>query len=132
MDPSCGTGTLLMAAAERVEEVLGDEYDSAVMIESVLSGTDINVTALHMAATTLGLLSPSTLFSNMDIRQAPFGLLVSPDRVNKRNLAGSVAAGSLELYDEGGFGCPLRMDRKGRGQHRVRGTAEWLRLQALG
>ena len=103
IDPACGTGTLLMAAAERTEKVLGDEYDAAAMIESVLWGTDINVTALHMAATTLALLSPTTKFSRMGIGKAPFGPQVEPNRGDENGLAGLVAAGSLELCDENGL-----------------------------
>ena len=93
IDPACGTGTLLMAAAERVRDLLGNNYSAETMIERVLTGIDINVTALHMAATTLGLMSPTTQFKNMNVRIAPFGQIT-----NK-----SVAAGSLELYSPEGL-----------------------------
>ncbi len=60
-DPACGTGTLLMAAAERIRELAPQaEVESDLarsLIEQVLSGYDVNLTATHMAATTLGLLS---------------------------------------------------------------------------
>ena len=92
IDPACGTGTLLIAAAERIKDISGDKYDNKAIIEDVLTGIDINVTALHIAATTLGLLSPTTQFKKMDIRQAPFG----------RTGDGKIAAGSLELYGESG------------------------------
>lgn len=88
IDPACGTGTLLMSTTERLRVMLGSKYNAQFMIESVLTGIDINMTALHLAATTLGLLSPTTQFKNMDIRMAPFGNIE-----NNR-----VAAGSLELY----------------------------------
>lgn len=102
MDPACGTGTLLMATAERVDDVMRYEYDSKVMIENVMYGMDINVTALHLAATTLGFLSPTTKFGSMNIRQAKFGVLDRKIRARSRvrTLAGKVAAGSLELYDK--------------------------------
>lgn len=93
IDPACGTGTLLMAVAERIRRLLGEKYDPKIMIERVLTGIDINVTALHMAATTLGLLSPTTNFRHMDIRKVEFGILKN----------GTAAAGSLELYDCGGL-----------------------------
>ncbi len=92
-DPACGTGTLLMAAAERVRELMqrsGNRDDAArALIEQVLSGYDINLTATHMAATTLGLLSPTTQFRNMKI----WRLLLGVD-------AGHVYLGSLDLMGQ--------------------------------
>ena len=92
-DPACGTGTLLMAAAERIRELTqqaGNTEDTArALIEQVLSGYDINLTATHMAATTLGLLSPTTQFRNMKIGRALLGV----DRQGKAFL------GSLEFLD---------------------------------
>ncbi len=78
IDPACGTGTLLMAAAERIRDLApqsqDDETVAAGLIEQVLSGYDVNLTATHMAATTLGLLSPTTLFRNMKIGRAFLGV----------------------------------------------------------
>ena len=92
-DPACGTGTLLMAAAERIRELTqqaGNTEDTArALIEQVLSGYDINLTATHMAATTLGLLSPTTQFRNMKIGRALLGV----DQTGKAYL------GSLEFLD---------------------------------
>ena len=77
-DPACGTGTLLMAAAERIRELAPQiETDGSLaraLIEQVLSGYDVNLTATHMAATTLGLLSPTTQFNNMKIGRTLLGL----------------------------------------------------------
>ena len=61
--------------------------DAALLIEQVITGLDVNTTACHMAATTLGLLSPSTAFSQMNIRRMPLG--VDSD--------GDTRVGSLEL-----------------------------------
>ena len=77
-DPACGTGTLLMAAAERIRE-LAPQTDvdgdlARALIEQVFSGYDVNLTATHMAATTLGLLSPTTRFRNMKIARTLLGL----------------------------------------------------------
>lgn len=94
MDPSCGTGTLLMAAAERLRGSSGTGSGHAHLIENVLEGLDINVTALHIAATTLGLLSPTTKFGNMNLHRMPFGEIGGTSRA---------AAGSLELYATGGL-----------------------------
>ena len=93
-DPACGTGTLLMAAAERIRELAPhtrDEGEAArSLIEHVLSGYDVNLTATHMAATTLGLLSPSTRFHNMKIGRAFLGV----------DDAGVAYLGSLEFLDQ--------------------------------
>lgn len=67
IDAACGTGTLLMAAAKRIMDVRPAGYSGRTIIEDVLVGIDINDTALHMAATTLGLLSPATRFERMNI-----------------------------------------------------------------
>ncbi len=95
-DPACGTGTLLMAAAERIRELApqwrDDETVARALIEQVFSGFDVNLTATHMAATTLGLLSPSTRFENMKIGRATLG----------PNDAGEVKLGSLEMLGPDG------------------------------
>ena len=94
VDPACGTGTLLMAAVERLRELSDpNQFDYAQAIEQVVAGFDINLTAAHMAAVTLGLLSPSTSFKNMNIYLAAFG--------EDQDDASFVRAGSLELFAEG-------------------------------
>ena len=91
LDPACGTGTLLMAAGERIRS-MSDDITGNAMIENILHGVDINMTATHMAATTLGLLSPPTKFSKMNISVAAFG-----------EVDGVGRAGSLEMYDDEGL-----------------------------
>ena len=93
-DPACGTGTLLMAAAERIRELAPQadmESDLArSLIEQVFSGYDVNLTATHMAATTLGLLSPTTQFRNMKIGRTLLGV----DKNSKARL------GSLDFLSD--------------------------------
>lgn len=93
VDPACGTGTLLMAAAERIRnlapQLTADETVAAALIEQVLSGYDVNLTATHMAATTLGLLSPTTRFQKIKVGRAFLGV----DELGKAYL------GSLEFLD---------------------------------
>ena len=90
-DPACGTGTLLMAAAERIRDLAPQSHMSVAtaLIEQVLSGYDVNLTATHMAATTLGLLSPTTLFRQMKIGRAFLGV----------DHLGVAYLGSLEFLD---------------------------------
>ena len=93
VDPACGTGTLLMAAAERIRELSpktrDDDRSAKALIEQALTGYDVNLTATHMAATTLGLLSPSTRFRNMKIGRTFLGV----------DGEGCAFLGSLELLD---------------------------------
>ena len=92
-DPACGTGTLLMAAAERIRDLAPqtdvDEGIARALIEQVFTGYDVNLTATHMAATTLGLLSPTTQFRNMKIGRTFLGM----------DDAGDAYLGSLEFLD---------------------------------
>ena len=78
VDPACGTGTLLMASAERMRDLFnrqgGGKKLEKILIEKVLYGYDTNLTATHLAATTLGLLSPGTEFANMNIERTLLGV----------------------------------------------------------
>ena len=93
-DPACGTGTLLMAAAERIHDLAPQSRDDGdvarSLIEQVFSGYDVNLTATHMAATTLGLLSPTTRFQSMKIGRAFLGV----------DEQGDAYLGSLEFLDQ--------------------------------
>ena len=95
-DPACGTGTLLMAAAERIRDLAPqsdvDETIARALIEQVFTGYDVNLTATHMAATTLGLLSPTTQFRNMKIGRTFLG-------VDPPTSDGDAYLGSLEFLD---------------------------------
>ena len=82
-DPACGTGTLLMAAAERIRDLRtaagrvdpeDEETLGLVLVEDVLWGFDVNLTATHMAASTLGMLSPTTQFNRMNIHRTLLGV----------------------------------------------------------
>ena len=97
-DPACGTGTLPIAAAARIRE-LANEVDqerlSEVLVEKVLRLYDINLTATHMAATTLGLMSPSTQFRNMNVHRTRLG----PPEIKNGKPALPAQVGSLEWLE---------------------------------
>ena len=82
-DPACGTGTLLMAAAERIRDLRNaagrgdladDETLGLALVQDVLWGYDSNLTATHMAASTVGMLSPATQFSRINIHRVLLGV----------------------------------------------------------
>ena len=94
-DPACGTGTLLMAAAERIRDLRNaagnrnpedEEVLDLALVEDMLWGYDSNLTATHMAAATVGMLSPATQFSHINIH-----------RVRLEVVKGVAYVGSLEF-----------------------------------
>ena len=114
IDPACGTGTLPIAAATRIRELAGagpagggpagcgsnggaagDEL-AAILVEQALHLYDINLTATHMAATTMGLMSPSTRFRNMNVHRT---LLRPPTYDADGRETDHARLGSLEWLD---------------------------------
>ena len=98
-DPACGTGTLPIAAAARIRELavhVDQERLSEVLVENVLRLYDINLTATHMAATTLGLMSPSTQFRNMNVHRVRLG---PPEYDNHGEPKLPAQVGSLEWLE---------------------------------
>jgi type I restriction-modification system DNA methylase subunit len=87
-DLACGTGTLLMAAAQgltdlyirdRSEQNLSlSEKDISVLhqtlMQNVIHGYDILPTAVHLTASTLALLAPEVAFRTMNLFVMPVGL----------------------------------------------------------
>ena len=87
-DLACGTGTLLMAAAQ----ALTDAYILAragarrslapadlqvlhrALMENVLHGYDVLPTAVHLTASTLALLAPEITFARMNLYVMPLGV----------------------------------------------------------
>lgn len=93
VDPACGTGTLLMATAQRLGQLAPQargEVGGRHLIENVLKGYDIEAAAIQMAAVALGLLNPTVAFERMGIHQPLYGT----------DQLGTGQAGSLELYGE--------------------------------
>ncbi len=94
-DLACGTGTLLMAVAaeaERRHEAAGGERSAELhkaMVEQALHGYDVQLSAIHFAATSLAMLNPQIEFDRMNLYVMDYG---ADD--------GKVALGSLDFLGE--------------------------------
>lgn len=99
-DPACGTGTLLMAAAQTVRDrhlTAGgngetDDLLHLALMEDVLNGLDINLSAVHLAASMLALSNPKVDFNKMGIYRAKFGV-----EGDSQAHSGKAWLGSLEM-----------------------------------
>ena len=78
-DLACGTGTLLMAVAaeaERRHTNAGGRNASELhkaMVEQALHGYDVQLSAVHFAATSLAMLNPHIEFDRMNLYVMPLG-----------------------------------------------------------
>lgn len=83
-DLACGTGTLLMAAAEsltdlhvRAQANKGEEIDLAllqnILLEQIIHGYDVLASALHLTASTLAMRAPQVTFRKMNLYNMPLG-----------------------------------------------------------
>ena len=78
-DIACGTGTLLMAVAaeaERRHTEAGGQNAPALhkaMVEQALHGYDVQLSAVHFAATSLAMLNPDIQFDRINLYVMPLG-----------------------------------------------------------
>lgn len=78
-DLACGTGTLLMAVAaeaERRHEAAGGQQSAELhkaMVEQALHGYDVQLSAIHFAATSLAMLNPQIEFDRMNLYVMDYG-----------------------------------------------------------
>ena len=78
-DLACGTGTLLMAVAteaQRRHESAGGQNAPALhkaMVEQAIHGYDVQLSAIHFAATSLAMLNPEIQFDRMNLYVMPLG-----------------------------------------------------------
>ena len=103
VDFACGTGTLLIAAANYIlnREQTGRRDDVArALLERVLHGYDINNRAIFQSATGLGMISPSVAFREMHL----YSLMLGIDPVTGGGCIGSLEL--LEGLDQGTFNPP--------------------------
>ena len=79
-DIACGTGTLLMAVAaeaERLHISAGGQKAAVLhkaMVEQALHGYDVQLSAVHFAATSLAMLNPEIQFDRMNFYVMPLGV----------------------------------------------------------
>ena len=117
-DLACGTGTLLMAVAaeaERRHETAGGKQSAELhkaMVEQALHGYDVQLSAIHFAATSLAMLNPQIEFDRMNLYVMDYG---AED--------GKVALGSLDFLgdDEVPVQFALSPDVAPQGAERVSG-----------
>ena len=94
-DLACGTGTLLMAVAseaERRHTAAGGQNAATLhkaMVEQALHGYDVQLSAVHFAATSLAMLNPRIQFDRMNLYVMPLGVE-----------GGNVSLGSLDFLGE--------------------------------
>ena len=78
-DLACGTGTLLMAVAAEAERRHIDAGGRnapdlhKAMVEQALHGYDVQLSAVHFAATSLAMLNPDIQFDRMNLYVMPLG-----------------------------------------------------------
>ncbi|MBC7622201.1 MAG: hypothetical protein H7232_02310 [Aeromicrobium sp.] len=112
-DLTCGTGTLLMATAQAITDqfviarVKSGRTISAVdlkhlhetLMENVLHGYDVLASAVHLTASTLGMLAPEVTYRKMNLFVMPMG-------VDGRSLR----LGSLDFVDHNTVSTQLSLD----------------------
>jgi hypothetical protein len=116
-DLTCGTGTLLMAAAQAITDkyvlarVQGKQRLAEAdlktlhktLMENILYGYDVLPSAVHLTAATLGMLAPNVTFRRMNLFIMPMGIqgrisrLGSLDFIGKRRVGTQLALDDSQL-----------------------------------
>ena len=104
IDPAAGTGTLPIAVAARIRDLApqtetAQDALSKSLVEDMLHAYDVNLTAAHMAATTMGLMSPTTEFSRMNVHRVRLGPTREYTGADGEARKRDVSVGSLEYLD---------------------------------
>ena len=122
-DLACGTGTLLMAVAAEAERLHMDAggQDSPslhkAMVEQALHGYDVQLSAVHFAATSLAMLNPDIQFDRMNLYVMPLG-----------SEGSNVSLGSLDFLGESEAAVQFALSTDGTGV----GTSEATRVSGRG
>ena len=107
-DLACGTGTLLMAVATEVErrhQEAGGQNAAQLhkaMVEQALHGYDVQLSAIHFAATSLAMLNPDIQFDRMNLYVMPLGVE-----------GGKISLGSLDFLGESQVAVQFAMSGEG-------------------
>ena len=97
-DLACGTGTLLMAVAaeaERRHREAGGTRSADLhkaMVEEALHGYDVQLSAVHFAATSLAMLNPQIQFDRMNLYVMPLGAELGAE-------GAKISLGSLDFLE---------------------------------
>ena len=112
-DLACGTGTLLMAVAveaERRHTDAGGKNPAALhkaMVEQALHGYDVQLSAVHFAATSLAMLNPEIQFNDMDLNVLPLGVAGATCRLGSLDFLGSDEVPVQTVLSERDMGVEL-------------------------
>jgi hypothetical protein len=101
-DLTCGTGTLLMASAqaitdkfilsrfssERIPTELDLKHLHETLMENVLWGYDVLTSAVHLTASTLGMLAPNVTYRKMNLFVLPMGVQGRVSRLGSLDFIG--------------------------------------------
>ena len=113
-DLACGTGTLLMAVASEVgrrhREAGGQETDALqkAMVEQALHGYDVQLSAVHFAATSLAMLNPRIQFDRLNLYVMPLGAEGSTVSLGSLDFLGENQAAVQFALSGEGFGVRTR------------------------
>lgn len=113
-DLACGTGTLLMAAAQaltdsyilaraKTQRRIGPDDLNALhqaLMETVLHGFDVLPTAVHLTASTLALLAPEIAFTRMNLYVMPMGVDGNTPRLGSLDFLGQDEVWTQITLDE--------------------------------
>ena len=94
-DLACGTGTLLMSVASEVQRRHADAGGRDApslhkeLVEQALIGFDVQLSAIHFAATSLAMLNPDIQFDKMNLYTMPLGIEGEDIRLGSLEFLGS-------------------------------------------
>ena len=113
-DLACGTGTLLMAVAAEAERRHTDAGGRKVaelhkaMVEQALHGYDVQLSAIHFAATSLAMLNPDIQFDRMNLYVMPLGVEGSTVSLGSLDFLGTNEAAVQFALSAEDFGIAAR------------------------